>query len=163
MASLDTCTDWAIGPDRSPGASAPMREIECTSGDGQSEACTEGLGPDAWAIAHARATGHSGFREITTEYLRVVPARSRSADRADRADRADPTAPDAVGDTVARPSGPVYAPPSPERQGPDLCWVPKPDAPARNCTLGSGHESDHYHEYADVAWPRESSRSEPDG
>ncbi|MFF0449666.1 hypothetical protein ACFYT4_25190 [Streptomyces sp. NPDC004609] len=159
-ASLDTSTDRAIGPDRSPGVSAPMREIECTSGDGQSEACTEGLGPDAWAIAHARATGHSGFREITTEYLRVVPAGSRSA---------DPTAPDAVGDTVARPSGPVYAPPSPERQGLglDLCWVPKPDAPARNCTLGSGHEGDHHHEYADVVWPRDEvpprRGEEPDG
>lgn len=36
-----------------------------------------------------------------------------------------------------------------------LCWMPKPDAPARCCTLeDSDHEGDHYHEYSGASWPR---------
>ncbi|MFI6288475.1 hypothetical protein ACIBCM_27640 [Streptomyces sp. NPDC051018] len=79
-----TRADWVIGPDRSPGVSAPMREVECTSCDGRSQACTEGLGPEAWAIAHTQANPeHSGFREIRTAYLRVVPAPGGALRRCD--------------------------------------------------------------------------------
>lgn len=34
-----------------------------------------------------------------------------------------------------------------------LCWSPKPDTPARCCTLPPGHEGDHRHEYSGATWP----------
>lgn len=37
-----------------------------------------------------------------------------------------------------------------------ICWVPKPGAPARCCTLKDpDHEGDHLHEYSGVSWPRQ--------
>ncbi|MGW7363608.1 DUF7848 domain-containing protein [Streptomyces sp. NPDC054841] len=66
--------DWTLGPDRSEGVSAPIREIECTTCYERSEASTEQVGPDSWAIAHTGRTGHNGFREIVTAFLRVTPA-----------------------------------------------------------------------------------------
>lgn len=35
-----------------------------------------------------------------------------------------------------------------------LCWVVAPGSPARNCTLRSGHEGGHVHEYSGVSWDR---------
>ncbi|HET6359213.1 MAG TPA: hypothetical protein VFG16_34280 [Streptomyces sp.] len=66
--------EWTLGPDRSEGASPSIREIQCTTCHERSEASTGQLGPDAWAIAHTGATTHTGFREIVTAFLRVVPA-----------------------------------------------------------------------------------------
>ena len=66
--------EWTIGADHTEGASPPIREIECTSCHERSEASTGQLGPDVWAIAHTGATQHTGFREIVTAFLRVVPA-----------------------------------------------------------------------------------------
>jgi hypothetical protein len=66
--------DWTIGPDREEGASPPVRETECTSCHERSEPSNGQPGPDAWAIAHTGATGHTGFREIVTAFLRVTPA-----------------------------------------------------------------------------------------
>lgn len=39
--------------------------------------------------------------------------------------------------------------------GLNICWVQKPDAPARNCTIGDpDHKGDHYQEYSGASWPR---------
>jgi hypothetical protein len=36
-----------------------------------------------------------------------------------------------------------------------LCWVPKPEAPNRCCTIKDpNHEGDHHHEYTGASWPR---------
>ncbi|MGW7366710.1 DUF7848 domain-containing protein [Streptomyces sp. NPDC054841] len=64
--------EWTIGADRSAGVSAPIREVECTTCYERSEASTGQLGPDSWAIAHTGRTGHTGFREIVTAFLRVT-------------------------------------------------------------------------------------------
>lgn len=74
MKSVVKHAEWTIGPDHAEGASSPIREIECTDCGQRSEASTGQLGPDAWAIAHCGKTGHDGFREIATAFLRVVPA-----------------------------------------------------------------------------------------
>jgi cytochrome c2 len=72
--SVIKSAEWTIGADRSDGASPPIREIQCTTCHERSEPSTGQLGPDVWAIAHTGATGHDGFREIVTAFLRVVPA-----------------------------------------------------------------------------------------
>ncbi|MFG3494296.1 hypothetical protein [Streptomyces sp. NPDC047928] len=67
--------EWTIAPDRSPGApQAPLRETECTTCHDRSEPDTGQLGPDSWAMTHAARTGHTGFREVVTGFLRVTPA-----------------------------------------------------------------------------------------
>lgn len=67
--------EWLLAPDRSQGASSPVREIECTTCGERSEASTGQLGPDSWALGHAGAhPQHTGYREITTAFLRVMPA-----------------------------------------------------------------------------------------
>ncbi|MFI6287967.1 hypothetical protein ACIBCM_25005 [Streptomyces sp. NPDC051018] len=93
-----------------------MREIECTSGDEGSEACTVGLGPEAWAISHARVTGHTGFREIRTAYLRVVQAEGGPVGEG----ASGPERGAAPGGTVCRPSGPAFGSPPPEAGADDL-------------------------------------------
>lgn len=61
--------DYSIGLD--PHAERDMEEMACTS-------CSEGSGclPFAevqeWAIRHTAQTGHTGFRQVTTNYHRVV-------------------------------------------------------------------------------------------
>lgn len=72
--SVIRMADWTIGADRTPGASPPIREVECTSCRERSDADTGQLGPDVWAIGHAGATGHTSFREFVTAFLRVIPA-----------------------------------------------------------------------------------------
>ncbi|NUK22084.1 DUF7848 domain-containing protein [Streptomyces lunaelactis] len=74
MRSVIKRAEWTIGPDPSEGASPSIREIECTGCGERSEASTGQLGPDAWAIGHTGATQHTGYREIVTAFLRVVPA-----------------------------------------------------------------------------------------
>ncbi|MHC0433290.1 DUF7848 domain-containing protein [Streptomyces sp. O3] len=66
--------DWTIGRDYTPGASPPIREIECTTCLQRSDPSVSQLPPDRWALTHAGATGHTGFREIVTAFLRVTPA-----------------------------------------------------------------------------------------
>ncbi|WP_327375666.1 hypothetical protein OG393_17950 [Streptomyces sp. NBC_01216] len=74
--------DWTIGRDRAPGVSAPIREMECTTCLERSEPGTSQLQPDRWALAHAGTTGHTGFREIVTVFLRVTPAPGNPLHRA---------------------------------------------------------------------------------
>ncbi|WP_251021383.1 hypothetical protein [Streptomyces sp. ISL-98] len=64
---------WTLGADHSQGASPPIREIECTTCQDRSEASTDQLGPDSWALHHAGLTGHTGYREIVTAFLRATP------------------------------------------------------------------------------------------
>lgn len=66
--------DWTIGPDREEGASPPVREVECTTCGWRSEPSTRQLITDTLALQHAGRTSHTGYREITTAFLRVVPA-----------------------------------------------------------------------------------------
>ncbi|NGO80290.1 hypothetical protein G6045_32210 [Streptomyces sp. YC504] len=67
---------WTIGPDRTPGASRPIRHVECTTCDDQSPAVSviDQATTDEWATRHAGATGHTGYRETVTAFLRVTTA-----------------------------------------------------------------------------------------
>ncbi|MFG3140742.1 hypothetical protein ACGFZA_31625 [Streptomyces sp. NPDC048211] len=69
--------DWMISPDREPGASRPVHEIECTTCMERSDADEERTPPEDWALRHAgRNTGHRSYRAIITSFLRVTPAPS---------------------------------------------------------------------------------------
>lgn len=63
---------WTLGADASEGVSPPIREIECTTCMERSEPDTSQLGPDSWALRHAGLSGHSGYREIVTAFLRAT-------------------------------------------------------------------------------------------
>lgn len=39
-----------------------------------------------------------------------------------------------------------------ELAGLEVCWVPVPGNPARNCTLKDGHDGPHLHEYSGTRW-----------
>lgn len=65
---------WTIGADRTPGASPPIREVDCTSCMDKSEATTDQVAGDTWALGHTGETGHTGYREIVTAFLRTRPA-----------------------------------------------------------------------------------------
>ncbi|MFI8102785.1 hypothetical protein [Streptomyces sp. NPDC086023] len=69
---VDSPADRMLVADRR--GSGPITEVECTT-------CMEGSGPvggelvvTAWCTAHARHAGHTGFRRIVTDFLRVVAA-----------------------------------------------------------------------------------------
>ncbi|WP_206307852.1 hypothetical protein [Streptomyces sp. A0958] len=67
--------DWTISPDRTPGASGPLYEVECTTCGESSEATEERTPPEDWALRHTgRNSDHRGYRSITTGFLRVEPA-----------------------------------------------------------------------------------------
>lgn len=66
--------DWTLGADRSEGASPPIRLIECTTCDESSPASEGQMEPESWALKHAGSTGHRGYREIVTAFLRATPA-----------------------------------------------------------------------------------------
>lgn len=67
--------DWAIGPDREPGASGPVYEVECTTCLETSDAAEGPTSPEDWALRHAgRNPAHRGYRAIITSFLRVTPA-----------------------------------------------------------------------------------------
>lgn len=72
--SVIKMADWTISPDRSEGASPPIRQSECTRCGAVSEPSTIQLDTDRWALQHAASTRHTGFREITTAFLRVTRA-----------------------------------------------------------------------------------------
>jgi hypothetical protein len=43
--------------------------------------------------------------------------------------------------------------------GLSICWEPKPDTPARCCTIKDPHHpGDHEHEYSGATWPRTDGR-----
>ena len=73
--SLIRAEPWTIGPDRTPGASGPIRRTECTTCHDESPPSDGQKAPDLWALEHAGLSGHTGFREIVTAFLRAVPAR----------------------------------------------------------------------------------------
>lgn len=67
--------DWTIAPDRAPGASGPVYEIECTTCLERSDAADDRTPPEDWALRHAgQHTSHRGYRAIITSFLRVSPA-----------------------------------------------------------------------------------------
>jgi hypothetical protein len=70
--SIIKSADWTLGADRTPGASPPIRVIECTTCAGHSPASTGQMEPESWALRHAGSTGHTGFREIGTAFLRAA-------------------------------------------------------------------------------------------
>ncbi|MFJ2094738.1 hypothetical protein ACIOEW_36620 [Streptomyces sp. NPDC087901] len=73
--SVIRLADWAIGPDRTPGASAPVYEVECTTCLETSDAYEGPTSPEDWALAHAgRNPSHRSYRAIITSFLRVTPA-----------------------------------------------------------------------------------------
>lgn len=75
---------WALEVDTS--GSPPIFEVECTSCLDRCDASndTDSLKRDQWCIRHARKTGHTGYREIRTGFLRAAAhateARGRNED-----------------------------------------------------------------------------------
>ncbi|WLQ39375.1 hypothetical protein P8A22_04625 [Streptomyces laculatispora] len=63
---------WALEVDAS--GSPPIFEVECTSCHGSCDASNDvdSIERDRWCIRHARETGHTGYREIRTGFLRTV-------------------------------------------------------------------------------------------
>lgn len=80
--------DWTIGPDRTPGASGPIYELECTTCGEASDAAEERTPPEDWAFTHTgRNTDHRSYRAIGTSFLRVEPAPGNPLyERADQAE-----------------------------------------------------------------------------
>ncbi|MER7723580.1 hypothetical protein [Streptomyces sp. NPDC096323] len=81
--SVIRLADWTIGPDRAPGASGPVYEVECTTCMERSDADENRRPPEDWALRHAgRNPDHRGFRAIITSFLRVTPAPGNPLHRA---------------------------------------------------------------------------------
>ncbi|WP_458337639.1 DUF7848 domain-containing protein [Streptomyces sp. 372A] len=58
--------DWMIGVDRTPGASGPVYEVECTTCGETSDAAEDRTSPEDWALRHAgRNPSHRSYRAIT--------------------------------------------------------------------------------------------------
>ncbi|MFI7366492.1 hypothetical protein ACIBO4_30535 [Streptomyces sp. NPDC050149] len=67
--------DWTISADRTPGASGPVYEVECTTCLEASDTDEGPTAPEDWALRHTgRNPGHRGYRAIITSFLRVTPA-----------------------------------------------------------------------------------------
>ncbi|MGN5636636.1 DUF7848 domain-containing protein [Streptomyces sp. AC154] len=67
--------DWTVNVDRTPGASGPVHEVECTTCLERSEAHGQRTPPEDWALRHTgRNPDHRGYRAIITSFLRVTPA-----------------------------------------------------------------------------------------
>ncbi|WNI30245.1 hypothetical protein [Streptomyces sp. ITFR-6] len=67
--------DWAITVDRTPGASGPVYEVECTTCREASDADERPRPPEDWALRHTgRNPDHRGYRAVITSFLRVAPA-----------------------------------------------------------------------------------------
>ncbi|MFE9525116.1 hypothetical protein [Streptomyces sp. NPDC006631] len=69
MKSLYRFVDYSIGLD--PHAERDMEEMACTT-CGDLSGCLPFGETQDWAIQHAAKTGHTGFRQVTTNYHRVV-------------------------------------------------------------------------------------------
>ncbi|MFI1104997.1 hypothetical protein [Streptomyces melanogenes] len=75
MRSVIRYAEWTLGPDTTPGASAPIHVMECTTCLDTSPPSDEKTEPEVWAIRHtARHHDHPGFRAIVTSFTRVTPA-----------------------------------------------------------------------------------------
>ncbi|MFI8102186.1 hypothetical protein [Streptomyces sp. NPDC086023] len=68
--AVDTPADRMVTPDRR--GSGPIVEVECTTCLKGSGAVDDELTVTAWCVAHARREGHTGFRRIVTDFLRVM-------------------------------------------------------------------------------------------
>lgn len=67
--------DWTITTDRTPGASGPVYEVECTTCMERSDAVEERTPPEDWALRHSGLNpDHRSYRAIITSFLRVTPA-----------------------------------------------------------------------------------------
>ncbi|WP_452834061.1 DUF7848 domain-containing protein [Streptomyces litmocidini] len=60
---------WVLREDRS--GSGLITQAECTTCLDGSGAADDGRGPALWCLAHARATGHTGFRRTRTDFFRA--------------------------------------------------------------------------------------------
>ncbi|MFD3332356.1 hypothetical protein ACFWV1_06840 [Streptomyces sp. NPDC058700] len=60
---------WVLRQD--PTGSGPITEAECTTCLDGSGAADDGRGPAVWCLAHAQATGHTGFRRVRTDFFRA--------------------------------------------------------------------------------------------
>lgn len=73
--SVIRLADWAIGPDRTHGAAAPVYEVECNTCEETSDEHNGPISPEDWALRHAgRNPNHRDYRAIITSFLRVTPA-----------------------------------------------------------------------------------------
>ncbi|MBO0917730.1 DUF7848 domain-containing protein [Streptomyces laculatispora] len=73
--SVIRMADWTIKVDRTPGASGPVYEVECTTCLEASDADERPRPPEDWALRHTgHNPGHRGYRAIITSFLRVTPA-----------------------------------------------------------------------------------------
>ncbi|WP_329402766.1 hypothetical protein [Streptomyces melanogenes] len=75
MRSVIRYAEWTLGADTTPGASAPIHVMECTTCLDTSPPSDTRDGPEDWAIRHtARHHDHAGFRAVVTSFGRVTPA-----------------------------------------------------------------------------------------
>ncbi|MFD9488127.1 hypothetical protein ACFWBX_30010 [Streptomyces sp. NPDC059991] len=70
--------DWALQLDTS--GSGPIFESQCTTCNDSSEASDGKEVPEVWCLRHAGATGHTGFRAVTTSYFRAKLLEQDGAD-----------------------------------------------------------------------------------
>lgn len=64
---------WSLGANTDEDAPLTTRETACSTCHQSSEANTEQLGPDGWALEHAGRTGHTEFTETMRVPLRATP------------------------------------------------------------------------------------------
>lgn len=75
MSTIVRRADWILNVDRTPGAPAPIFELECTSCHDGSGASETKDSPEMWALAHTgRHPQHRSYRSLTTAFFRVSPA-----------------------------------------------------------------------------------------
>lgn len=68
--------DWAIGPERAPGAPPVLHAMECTTCGAASEVTEEFEEARNWAFRHVgRNLSHTGYREIVHRFWRATLAR----------------------------------------------------------------------------------------
>lgn len=67
--------DWILGVDRTPGASGPVFEIQCTTCHEAPDPGTDKALQEVWALSHTGShPGHRSYRSVVTAFFRVSPA-----------------------------------------------------------------------------------------
>lgn len=67
--------DWTLGVDRTPGASGPVFEIQCTTCHEAPEPTADPATQEFWALSHTGShPEHRSYRSVTTAFFRVSPA-----------------------------------------------------------------------------------------
>lgn len=68
--SVTRHADWLLITDRQ--GSGPVYEAECTTCGESSDAAETKDEPELWCLRHSGASGHTGYRGITTAFFRAT-------------------------------------------------------------------------------------------